>query len=614
MRKNSIKKNYVVVGALLFICSICMLFVATQMSLANEGVSEPSDVESQEIEFTDENNVESQELEADENLPSNDKTRWLAFGGSGIGGKFTDPVVDYDFIMKSATDKEEYGLGAYWDIDDQGKKKDIHVCICSHRDGKFYIEKDNIYNRDKYGRFDGAILWGPAKITEEGIQQARIDIFNNETEMTNAVISDEKYWFTYGEYEFETKSGSGKFYNFIELEVTGENIFGGFIGGKKGVPGYEKIEVTFHKFNDKGWDSFTLDYQIKEIINKLYPDQPEWLPESLGDLAVEIFHWVLQPDYPTYLEAYELSNTSLIKGRPWFIDNDGTIHMLITIMGGEATVDVKPYAERGYVFDHWELNGEKLTNGDSGVVPAPKHIEDEEIGGYNTYELVACCRSYLDCVVTFNSVGGSDVLPQTVHNGHTAEKPFIDPSKAGYTFAGWCTEDGSAFDFTTPITKDITLYAKWTGGPENPPVIESGDGQTYEHGSGGSLTFAFDQDKTYLRNIQVDGFIIDPKCYMANNSASAVSLSGEYLNTLYPGEHTMTFVADNGSAAATFNIHDSSYNPGGGEGGNGGNVQSITNSIAQTGDSIGVWVLIMFVVMCGAGAFVYSRSRKYTNR
>ena len=45
------------------------------MSLANEGVSEPSDVESQEIEFTDENNVESQELEADENSPSNDKAR-----------------------------------------------------------------------------------------------------------------------------------------------------------------------------------------------------------------------------------------------------------------------------------------------------------------------------------------------------------------------------------------------------------------------------------------------------------------------------------------------------------------------------------------------------------
>ena len=57
--------------------------------------------------------------------------------------------------------------------------------------------------------------------------------------------------------------------------------------------------------------------------------------------------------------------------------------------------------------------------------------------------------------LTFDSKGGSYVAPVFVPNGKTAAKPVDDPTRPGYTFAGW------DFDFNTPLTADATATAKW---------------------------------------------------------------------------------------------------------------------------------------------------------
>ena len=62
--------------------------------------------------------------------------------------------------------------------------------------------------------------------------------------------------------------------------------------------------------------------------------------------------------------------------------------------------------------------------------------------------------------VTFDTNGGSKVNSQTVPYGETAKTPAI-PAKTGYTFAGWYLE-GEKFNFNTPVTKDMTLTARWT--------------------------------------------------------------------------------------------------------------------------------------------------------
>ena len=50
---------------------------------------------------------------------------------------------------------------------------------------------------------------------------------------------------------------------------------------------------------------------------------------------------------------------------------------------------------------------------------------------------------------------------QTVTYNQTATAPSPAPTKENYTFAGW-TLGGSAYNFATPVTGDITLVASWT--------------------------------------------------------------------------------------------------------------------------------------------------------
>lgn len=68
--------------------------------------------------------------------------------------------------------------------------------------------------------------------------------------------------------------------------------------------------------------------------------------------------------------------------------------------------------------------------------------------------------------VTFN-VNGHGTAPsaQSVLIGKCAIKPS-DPVASGYTFGGWYTSPTLTYtyNFATPVTADITLYAKWTNG------------------------------------------------------------------------------------------------------------------------------------------------------
>lgn len=64
--------------------------------------------------------------------------------------------------------------------------------------------------------------------------------------------------------------------------------------------------------------------------------------------------------------------------------------------------------------------------------------------------------------ITFNSNGGSSVNPQILKANEKVYRP-ADPTKSDYKFIGWY-EDSSltrVFDFNTPITENITLFAKW---------------------------------------------------------------------------------------------------------------------------------------------------------
>ncbi|MCL2568116.1 MAG: S-layer homology domain-containing protein [Oscillospiraceae bacterium] len=141
---------------------------------------------------------------------------------------------------------------------------------------------------------------------------------------------------------------------------------------------------------------------------------------------------------------------------------------------GAANVPVP--SRLNYSFQDWRYTGQatgaqNLTNADVAehTVTAPITF---------TAQWVLETRT-----VTFNSRGGSAVPGQSVSHGGFAASPATPPTLAGHTFGGWFTSEsiaagtgGKVFDFvTTPITANITLYARWT--PNN-----------HQGGSGGGIT------------------------------------------------------------------------------------------------------------------------------
>ena len=64
--------------------------------------------------------------------------------------------------------------------------------------------------------------------------------------------------------------------------------------------------------------------------------------------------------------------------------------------------------------------------------------------------------------VTFDVNGGEGTIDaQLVKNGDKAKEPTTVPTKDCHRFLGWFDADGNKFDFDKPITKSMTLYAKW---------------------------------------------------------------------------------------------------------------------------------------------------------
>lgn len=97
--------------------------------------------------------------------------------------------------------------------------------------------------------------------------------------------------------------------------------------------------------------------------------------------------------------------------------------------------------------------------------------------------------------VAFVSNGGSDV-PEQIRANAAATKP--DSRRAGYTLVGWYTDEAytAAYDFTKPVTDNITLYAKWEAAPryyynsgtttdtDNGDEDKKGSPKTFDPGAG----------------------------------------------------------------------------------------------------------------------------------
>ena len=87
--------------------------------------------------------------------------------------------------------------------------------------------------------------------------------------------------------------------------------------------------------------------------------------------------------------------------------------------------------------------------------------------------------------MAFDSKGGSTVPRQRIPKNGLVTQP-TNPTKTGYTFSEW-DKGLSAYNFSTPVTSNFTLDAKWTIN-EYTVTFDSDGGssvtaQTVEYGS-----------------------------------------------------------------------------------------------------------------------------------
>lgn len=116
-----------------------------------------------------------------------------------------------------------------------------------------------------------------------------------------------------------------------------------------------------------------------------------------------------------------------------------------------------PYPKKGYTFKGWfsaatpeepfHFAGEKNPDKVHGDLTLKAKWEQKGITSGVTTK-----------TVTFNN--GTTTETVTVVQNDNVAAPYEDPTADGKIFMGW-QKDGQDFDFTTDITEDITLTAKW---------------------------------------------------------------------------------------------------------------------------------------------------------
>lgn len=125
------------------------------------------------------------------------------------------------------------------------------------------------------------------------------------------------------------------------------------------------------------------------------------------------------------------------------------------VAGETITLTISP--KSGYIFDTLGVMAKGNAVATTEVTAGEKYtfkMPPSDVTVYASFSIAV-----VHYTVIFNTDGGSDVASQSIASGSRATKPDA-PTKNGYEFLGWY--DGTtAFDFTTPITNDLTLTAKW---------------------------------------------------------------------------------------------------------------------------------------------------------
>ena len=214
----------------------------------------------------------------------------------------------------------------------------------------------------------------------------------------------------------------------------------------------KKAQLVLHGGNG-GSGYFDFGEFLPYIIADLQNDQP--VNGSVGGNAIEFYSGNYTQDAEAVTQyipgtggeqgsaALSYDNGIIEAGQP---GADGQA-VYVNTEQKTAKSDLPVFQNRGYTLSGWYTDT-AYQNEASDTIKKGTDLYAKWI--LNSY------------TVSFDSNGGSSVAAQSVNYNTAASKP-ADPSMTGYTFAGWFTDKDctTAYDFSSKVTGDITLYAKW---------------------------------------------------------------------------------------------------------------------------------------------------------
>ena len=199
-------------------------------------------------------------------------------------------------------------------------------------------------------------------------------------------------------------------------------------------------DPTKDKYTFIGWyadPEFTEEYDFATVLeaDKTIYAKFELTSTPIGDIYVryDVLHIKQLPD-----GTYDLANAE--------------VEHLSAKKDTTVTAVIKDYRATHHVNVNRTLS--KLT----GTAIQPYMGVD----GKPVYTILSVYYDLDFHTLTFDTMGGSKIAPETVRHGLTVAKPK-DPVNGGYIFDGWYTDKTyrTPYNFATPLTQDTTIYAKW---------------------------------------------------------------------------------------------------------------------------------------------------------
>lgn len=232
------------------------------------------------------------------------------------------------------------------------------------------------------------------------------------------------------------------------------------------------VEVRTHSTDSYFYDAYSGEYKDLMVYNvargsslpsQTYLTDPEkaggqictgWSLTEDGTDAIDDRTFIFTEDtdlYPIWA-AYWVISVDYMGG---LYNNNSSRRTIHNVERGKplGTPQDRYMAKPGYIFDGWydntDYTGIKYEipfTPEGNMMLYAKWTED----------------NVTKCTVTFDTAGGSEIAPQVVNQGSSAQEPD-QPVKSGCVFLGWFSEPQywNKYQFSDIVYKDITVYARW---------------------------------------------------------------------------------------------------------------------------------------------------------